>query len=203
MQRAWTSRLKIALKIALPILVVALCVSLDQLSKFYIKMNFSRGEKKFLIPNFFYFTYTVNTGAAWSFLADKAWGQTFFKVLTSIALVAFVAFFAFSIIKNLKWLSYSLGLVIGGTIGNFIDRIFFGGVTDFIGVLFGEYAYPIFNLADSFLVVGLIMIIFYYLFLDSNAIFRFKKKNNSDVQTLETTNLEDQNIDGKEDISNN
>ncbi len=213
MQRAWANRLKFILKIALPILVIGLCILFDQLTKNYFKTEYSTYEKNFIIPNFFYFTYTVNTGAAWSFLADKAWGQIFFKILTGFALGGFVVFLVYAIKKDWKWVSYSLALIIGGTIGNFIDRLFFGGVTDFIGFIFGDYSFPIFNLADSFLVIGLILLIFYFCFLDEHALFKPSKKKfgeNSDAKNNEqsdattdetTTNVEEKEEDGKENIS--
>ncbi len=177
MQRTWTDRLKSILKILCPILVLGVCVLFDQLTKIYFRNNYAYGQNNFIIRDFFYFTYTVNTGAAWSFLADKPWSQTFFKILTGVALVAFSFFMVYALRKNKTWLSYSFSLIIGGTIGNFIDRLVFNGVTDFIGVLFWGNPFPIFNLADSFLVVGLIMLIIYLAFLDENALFR--KSNNS------------------------
>ncbi len=185
MQRTWFARLKPIFKIALPILLIGLCILFDQLSKAYFKNEYVDGERNYIIDNFFYFTFTVNTGAAWSFLADKPWSQTFFKILTAVALLAFIFYFVFSIKKKNSWLIYSLAFVIAGTIGNFIDRLCFNGVTDFIGFIFGDYYFPIFNLADSFLVVGMIMLIFYYCFLDKNAIFKFGNKENKQPEAKE------------------
>ena len=93
------------------------------------------------------------------------------------------------------WLNYTFALIIGGTIGNFIDRLSFNGVIDFIGVYLGDYPFPIFNLADSFLVAGMIMLIFYFLFLDNDALFKIRKKQ------TDTTNTEKN--DGTEEISDN
>ncbi len=202
MQRTRFIRLKLILSIALPILVVGLCILFDQLSKSAIKNNYRLYEKNFLIDDFFFFTYTVNTGAAWSFLADKDWGQIFFKVLTGVALVGFIVFIVFTIKKKQTWLSISLAFIIGGTIGNFIDRLAFNGVTDFIGVLFGDYQFPIFNLADSFLVVGLIMLIIYYAFLDNNALFKKSKKKEEEPKK-EIKPEEGKESDAKENVSGN
>ena len=66
----------------------------------------------------------------------------------------------------------SLIFLIGGTLGNFIDRLSINGVIDFIGFTFGEYNFPIFNLADTFLVVGVIMLLIQFLFIDENAVFK-------------------------------
>ena len=130
-----------------------------------------------VIPDFFYFTYTENTGAAFSFLADAAWGQTFFKVLTCVALVAFVCFLVYAVKKGYAWLTVKLAFIIGGTVGNFADRIVLGKVRDFIGFIFGSYYFPIFNLADTFLTVGTIMFIVYFLFISKNALFNFRQQD--------------------------
>lgn len=157
------------------VVVLALTIFLDQWTKLYFKEYVLKNGKITIIKDFFYLTYTVNTGAAWSFLADVSWGQTFFKIITAVALVCFVLFYIYAFVKHYKWLQFSIVLVLGGTIGNFIDRIVQNGVTDFISFIFGDYSFPIFNLADSFLVVGVIMVLVHYLFLDGNAVF--KKKN--------------------------
>jgi len=183
MQGTRADRWKRIIKIALPLIVLCLCVLFDQLTKFHFKKTLSNGDDIDVIPNFFYFTYTVNTGAAWSFLANKAWGQIFFKILTGISLVlfGFLMFYAYK--KNYKWLTYAVALIIGGTIGNFIDRLIFNGVTDFIGFIFGDYYFPIFNLADTFLVVGVIMAVIHFLFLDNNKMFKkSNKKSKADEE---------------------
>ncbi len=157
------------------LLVISLLITIDQIAKFHFSSILSYGEKLPVIDSFFYFTYTLNTGAAWSFLADVSWGQLFFKILTAVALIAFTFFYIIVSRKGYKWLRIALILVISGTIGNFIDRLTIDAVIDFIGFTFGSYNFPIFNLADSFLVVGVIMIVVQYLFIDENAVF--KKKN--------------------------
>ncbi len=162
--------------VAIPLIVFVFTILLDQFSKVYFKDLYLKNGETVIIPNFFYFTYTVNTGAAWGFLGEVSWGQLFFKILTSVAIAVFIVFWVFAFLKNKKWLTYALAFVLGGTLGNFIDRLSFNGVTDFIGVYLGKYPFPIFNLADSFLVVGMIMLIIYFLFLDADAIFKKKNK---------------------------
>lgn len=182
MQRARADRFKRIIKIGLPIAVIVLAILFDQLTKLYFRNNVDSTDYIWVIPNFFYLTYTVNTGAAWSFLSDVAWSQTFFKVLTCIALVVWILFLIYSYRKGYKWLCYSLALVIAGTVGNFIDRLIFNGVTDFLGFIFGNYYFPVFNLADSFLVVGVVMIIIHYLFLDDNKVFVKKQDNDKKAE---------------------
>jgi len=181
MQGIGTNRGKRIILETLSVLLLVALIVLDQLTKaYFVKTIPDKGDID-VIKNFFYFTYTVNTGAAWSFLAGVSWAQTFFKVLTAVALVFFILFYLYSIKKGYRWLRFSLILVIGGTIGNFIDRIINNGVIDFIGFKFGSYYFPIFNLADSFLCVGVIMLVIHFLFLDENAIFKKKDgKENSD-----------------------
>lgn len=178
MQGTWFNRRKRLIIEVLFLLLIATLVVIDQVSKYYFSNNFTYGQKQSVIDNFFYFTYTLNTGAAWSFLADVSWGQTFFKALTVVALVGFSFFYYSAVKKGYKWLRVALILVISGTVGNFIDRVTINAVIDFIGFTFGSYNFPIFNLADSFLVVGVIMIIFHFLFVDPNAVF--KKKNGNE-----------------------
>ena len=185
MQRTWSNGFKRVIRYGLPVLILALLVFLDQFSKEHFKNLYIEQGTTTVIDGFFYFTYTVNTGAAWSFLSGVAWAQTFFKVLTAIALIVFVVFYFYALKKGYKWLQYSIVLIVGGTVGNFIDRLAFNGVTDFLSFIFGAYKFPVFNLADSFLTVGVIMLIIHYLFLDNEAIFRRKKINDVDEVGVE------------------
>ena len=113
-------------------------------------------------------------------MSNVSWAQIFFKVLTVIALIGFVLIYIYAFKKNYRWLKIALIFVIGGTIGNFIDRLIFNEVIDFLGFIFGNYYFPVFNLADSFLVVGTIMFVIHFLFFDKDAIFR-KKDANKDL----------------------
>lgn len=158
--------------------LIILLVALDQITKYYFANAIEYGQDIPVIDGFFYFTYVQNKGAAWSFLSDATWGQTFFKILTGVSLIAFAYFYWYSSKKQYKWLKIALAFAIGGTIGNFIDRLINSAVIDFIGFTFGTYNFPIFNLADSFLVVGVIMIFVHLFFLDESAIF--KRENAKD-----------------------
>lgn len=127
------------------------------------------------------FKLAYNTGAAFSFLSDKDWAQTFFIILTFIVLLFIVGFFVYKIIKKQKiskWLAISLSLAFSGAIGNLIDRLAFSKVRDFILLFYDTQIFPaIFNVADIALVVGVIMICVYLVFLDKDAIFRKKEEN--------------------------
>ncbi len=161
-----------------PILLFVAFILIDQITKTYFVVRLAGGEvwssgkeRITIIENFFYFSYTYNTGAAWSFLSDASWAQIFFKVLTAVALVAFFFFYVYAHKRGYEWLKVSMIFIMGGTVGNFIDRVAYGCVVDFISFVFGSYRFPIFNMADVFMTVGVIMLLVHYLFLDHNALF--------------------------------
>ncbi|EGO6086135.1 signal peptidase II [Enterococcus faecalis] len=143
-------------------LISALLVGLDQWSKYLTLQNISLGETKEFIPGFLSLTHLRNTGAAWSLLEGK---MIFFYVITVIVSVVII----YLLIKNYKksiWYSVGLSFVLAGAIGNFIDRVRLGYVVDMLQTDFMNF--PIFNVADSTLVVGVICI-FIYLILDEKA----------------------------------
>ena len=160
------------------LLVFVLLIVLDQFTKYYFKDKYLQDGSTQVIKNFFYFSYAENTGSAFSFLAGKSWAQTFFKILTSVALLLFLVLTVYFFIKDQKWLTVSLVITMAGTIGNFIDRLALNYVRDFISFIFGKYKFPVFNVADICLVVGVIMIAFYVLFLDKDAVFKRKNGKN-------------------------
>ena len=143
-------------------LISALLVGLDQWSKYLTVQNISLGETKEFIPGFLSLTHLRNTGAAWSLLEGK---MIFFYVITVIVSVVII----YLLIKNYKksiWYSVGLSFVLAGAIGNFIDRVRLGYVVDMLQTDFMNF--PIFNVADSTLVVGVICI-FIYLILKKKA----------------------------------
>lgn len=143
-------------------LISALLVGLDQWSKYLTVQNISLGETKEFIPGFLSLTHLRNTGAAWSLLEGK---MIFFYVITVIVSVVII----YLLIKNYKksiWYSVGLSFVLAGANGNFIDRVRLGYVVDMLQTDFMNF--PIFNVADSTLVVGVICI-FIYLILDEKA----------------------------------
>ena len=117
---------------------------------------------------------TYNKGASFSFLADKEWAQTFFIILTVVVLIAGVAFVIIKRPKG-KWLNTCISLMLSGTIGNFIDRLAFRYVRDFIDVPF----FANFNIADCCLCIGAGMLIFYVMFLDEDALIPIRKNKQS------------------------
>lgn len=114
-----------------------------------------------------------NKGASFSFLSNVEWAQTFFILLTVVVLAFGVGFIIVKKPKS-KWLNSSLALMFSGTIGNFIDRLAFRYVRDFINVPF----FANFNVADICLCIGAFMLIFYVLFMGEDPVFNFKKNKN-------------------------
>mgnify|MGYP001257057597 CR=1 FL=1 len=127
----------------------------DQLSKFVIVNNLYIGES---IPRegLLRITYVMNSGSAFSVFSGH---PAFFVFASVVAISVLLLFYSYQSTSG-PWLKISLGLQMGGAIGNLIDRIRFGAVVDFID--FGWW--PVFNLADSFIVVGLSILIFILLF---------------------------------------
>ncbi|TGB00218.1 lipoprotein signal peptidase [Sporolactobacillus shoreae] len=142
-------------------LVALVIFLLDQLSKWMVIRNMSVGESISIIPNVFYLTSLRNTGAAWNILE----GQFIFFFIITVAVLAVVIYYMQKAGRKQPLLGLSLAFIIGGTVGNFSDRLFRGEVVDFIHVYIVHYNFPVFNLADSSLFIGVILLII-YLFLD-------------------------------------
>ena len=187
MQRNGVNGRRIVFEI-LCILLLAALVFVDQALKIYIKdLHYNQGWiGTEVIRGFFYITYAENTGSAWSFLADKEWAQLFFKILTSVALVVFAVFYVYLIKKKKIHAKFPTLLFIAGTIGNFIDRLSYNYVIDFIGLRFWGYNFPVFNFADSCLCVGIIWLIIYVVFFSDF----FKSKKGIDNKESQDNNSE-------------
>lgn len=135
-------------------LLALLTILIDQFTKWLVLTNMEVKESISIIDNFLYITSHRNSGAAWGILA----GQMVFFYMITVIVIAMIVYYIQKYAKTNRWLGVGLGLVLGGAIGNFIDRIMYQEVVDFIDVYFGSYSYPIFNLADSALVIGVIII---------------------------------------------
>ena len=120
-------------------------VLLDQFSKQWIRTTFVYGESRSVIDGFFNLTYVRNDGAAWNILS----GHGIVLILISIAVLVLLLIYRRSFLQEQLSHKVLLGLMVGGIVGNLIDRIRFGWVTDFLDFQFGTYHYPSFNVADS------------------------------------------------------
>ncbi|MDR6235379.1 signal peptidase II [Pseudomonas oryzihabitans] len=144
---------------ALPWLALSvLVILLDQLSKAYFQNNLSLYQQVPVIPDLFSWTLAYNTGAAFSFLADHSgWQRWFFAGIALVVSVVLVVWL--KRLRNDTWTAIALALILGGALGNLYDRMVLGHVIDFILVHWRqEWFFPAFNVADSAITVGAIML---------------------------------------------
>ena len=145
------------------IYIIALVVFiLDILTKYYVESHEAL-HNFIVIKNFFHFTYVKNTGMAWSMLSN----HTLLLTLISSAVVVFILYY---IQKNKLSKIYQIiiGLILGGAIGNLFDRIFYQYVRDFLDFYIFGYNFPVFNVADSALTIGIILLFIQFLREEKN-----------------------------------
>lgn len=133
-------------------------VVVDQLTKRWISESFQYGEQLELLP-VLDLTLAHNTGAAFSFLHDAGgWQRWFFAGIAGVVSV-FIAIWIARLKANQYLLLAALALVLGGAVGNLIDRMHLGYVIDFVSVHWGDHYFPAFNVADSAITVGAILMV--------------------------------------------
>lgn len=149
-------------KYLLLIIISGIIICIDQITKMYVHTRFQYGESIQIIENFFNFTYVRNFGAAFGFLADShpEFREIFFLAMPPVALLVIL-----SILRSAKdndWLQIiALSGIFGGAIGNYIDRIRFRFVIDFLDFhLYNKYSWPAFNVADMAIVGGVGLLLF-------------------------------------------
>ena len=127
---------------------------IDISSKYIISKIVTLGNSIDIIKNFLRISYVKNTGAAFSILD----GNTLFVTIIGIVIIIMIIWYLYKnkVNKMIDKIGYSL--ILGGSIGNLFDRVCYGYVRDVIDIQIGEYNYPIFNLADSFIVIGVILL---------------------------------------------
>lgn len=140
--------------------IATIIVVIDQVTKALVEANIDYGTSIRVIDRFFYLVNTRNTGAAWSLFSDLTFSRL---LLSAISLLA-----AYLIALALKKAETRagrvlLGVVLGGTVGNLIDRVRLGYVTDFFSFIFGTFHFPAFNVADMAITLGALFIVFYSL----------------------------------------
>jgi signal peptidase II len=135
-------------------------IAADQLSKAWIVNRFELYERLQLLP-VFGLTRMHNTGAAFSFLATAGGWQRWFFIVIAIAVTALVCIWLRRMPRRGQgWLAASLALIVGGALGNVIDRVFRGHVVDFLSVHWDRWFFPAFNIADSAITVGAAILLF-------------------------------------------
>jgi len=143
--------------------VSVIVVILDQLTKALTRSYLSLYDSIPIIPKFFHLTYVTNDGMA--FGLNFPGGIYIFTGL-SILLTIFLFWYLWKERDSHFVLRLSLSMIMGGAIGNLIDRIIFGKVVDFMDFMIGDYHWYIFNIADSFVTIGMTIFIYYSLFIE-------------------------------------
>ena len=139
-------------------LVLAGCLLIiDQLTKLWFDSSLRFGERLQVLP-FFDFTLLYNTGAAFSFLADQAGWQRWFFTILGLGASAFMLWMMHTN-RSQRRLLLALALILSGAVGNVIDRIAYGHVIDFLLFYWQNWYYPAFNVADSCITLGAILLI--------------------------------------------
>ena len=182
----------------LGIVFIILGILLDQLVKVVIRVKIPEGDYITIINGFFNIAHIENTGAAWGGFS----GFTIALIIVSIVILGyFIYLFKDINFKKEKMVfSISLVLVIGGTIGNLIDRLCFRSVTDFLDFNILGYDFPVFNIADILLVVGFLLFLIDMVFLDNDSKKPAKKKETKVEETKNDEVIEEtENIEIKDD----
>lgn len=138
-------------------------IGLDQLTKYIMRERLNFAEPV-VVTSHWNWCLNYNQGAAFSFLANQAsWSKIFFgviAVIVSLGLIYYILYRSYSLITGI-----ALGFILGGAVGNLVDRIIFGRVTDFIDWYYGSFHWPTFNIADSFITIGVILLILESIFV--------------------------------------
>ncbi len=144
-------------------IIAAFVFAVDQLTKWIVKETMVIGERITVLGHFFTLTSHRNKGAAFGILQNQRW---FFVIITVIVVIGIIWYMLKSVSQGKRMLPVALSLVLGGALGNFIDRLLAGEVVDFFQFRFMfdllgkavDYTYPIFNVADAAIVVGVAFI---------------------------------------------
>jgi signal peptidase II len=140
--------------------IAGFVIILDQLTKWLVVRNMTEGESIQIVDNFLYLTSHRNRGAAWGILEGQMW---FFYIITIIVVIGIV-YYMQKHAKGKILFSVSLAFMLGGAIGNFIDRVLRKEVVDFLNTYIFNYDFPIFNIADAALTVGVVLLLIYMFF---------------------------------------
>ena len=143
--------------------VSSILVLTDQLSKFVVRKTMHLGDSILVIPEFFHLTYVTNDGMA--FGINFPFGIYIFSTI-SIIFTIFLFWYLWTIKDQGIIIRTGVGLIIAGAIGNLIDRVFLGEVVDFLDFMIGNYHWYVFNLADSYVTVGMGFILYDSLILE-------------------------------------
>ena len=142
------------------LLIIVGMVFLDQATKLYIDSNMELHQSIQVIKNFFQITYIRNSGAAFGILSGfKSPWLTLFFVLISVVAIGIIMFYYYKTPENQRLTLVSFALIMSGATGNFIDRVFYGEVIDFLYFHWYQSYWPAFNVADSCITIGVSLLL--------------------------------------------
>jgi signal peptidase II len=144
--------------------IAASCMVLDQATKVIVQKSLHLHERISVIPGLFSISHELNTGAAFSLFANSHRYTPIALAAFSIIVISVVAVVLWKSSRHFTRTGLSLALILGGALGNFIDRAMYGHVVDFLGFYWKTYYWPDFNVADSCIVCGSILLIWDVLF---------------------------------------
>jgi len=156
----------------LVILLGLVVILLDQLTKQWIRSSFTYGDSLPVIDGLFNLVYVRNDGAAWNMMS----GHGLILILISIVVLVLLIIYRRSFLQEQLSHTILLGLMVGGIVGNLIDRIRFGWVTDFLDFYIGTHHWPSFNVADSAICIAV------GLYIITNVLSDLKKKEVPDTK---------------------
>ena len=141
------------------LLIGSAVLVLDQITKFWVHQTMALYQSVEIIPRFASITYIRNTGAAFGFLAgERSSLRTIFFILVSGLAIGCILYLFKTLRPQQKTLIISLSLVLGGAIGNLVDRVRMGEVIDFIDLHWNQFHWPAFNVADSAITIGVALL---------------------------------------------
>ncbi|NCP62880.1 MAG: signal peptidase II [Alphaproteobacteria bacterium] len=139
------------------LVLIVLSFALDQAGKWYVLTDLMNPPRVIPVTSFFSYVLAWNTGVSFSLF--NSYGVTGTYVLIGLSSIISLIFFVWLLKARNYWLASGLGLIIGGAAGNLADRVRFGAVVDFLHFYYGSFSWPAFNLADTFITIGVILIV--------------------------------------------
>ncbi len=139
------------------VFLIILSFALDQASKWYVLTELMNPPTVIPVTSFFSYVLAWNTGVSFSLF--NSYGVTGTYVLIGLSSTISLVFFVWLLKARNYWLSSGLGLIIGGAVGNLTDRVRFGAVVDFLHFYYDTFSWPAFNPADTFITIGVILIV--------------------------------------------
>jgi len=153
------------------IIIIVAIIALDQWSKWAIKTSFNLYQSKPVIQDLLHFTYVTNDGMAFGLSFP---GGKHVLLIMTILLTGFIVGFLWKEKNGHPLIKYGLALILGGAIGNLIDRLLYGKVVDFLDLMIGNFHWYIFNIADSSVTIGMILFIIHSIYVE-------QKKTNDEL----------------------